>query len=106
MQLGPESEDEFHSPVNEIHSEMLYNCKSPYMSQLSHERLSRAYKTVLPGQQDREENGRGVRGRGGKEASLSTTGSCGPAHPSARILTERSREIWQGPIRVLRNRDG
>lgn len=55
------SEDEFHSPVNEIHSEMLYNCKSLYVSQLSSERLSRACKMVPLGQQDRkEEHGGGA----------------------------------------------
>lgn len=61
------SKDEFLSPVNKIHSEMLYNCKSLYVSQLSRERLSRACKMVPFGQQDRKE-----KGGGREEASLST----------------------------------
>lgn len=60
MQLGLESVDEFHSPMNQIHSEMPYNCKSLYVPQLSRERLSRACKMVPLGQRDLEENGGGA----------------------------------------------
>lgn len=63
MQLGLESVDEFHSPMNQIHSEMPYNCKSLYVPQLSRERLSRACKMVPLGQRDLEENGGGQRTR-------------------------------------------
>lgn len=42
--------------MDQTHSEMLYNCKSLYVSQLSRERLSRACKMVPLGQRDLEEN--------------------------------------------------
>lgn len=82
MQLGLESVDEFHSPMNQIHSEMPYNCKSLYVPQLSRERLSRACKMVPLGQLDLEENG-----GGGREPEKKGPA---PAHPSARILKELS----------------
>lgn len=96
MQLGPESVDDFHSPVKQIHSEMLYNCKSLYVPQLSRERLSRACKMVLLGQRDLEENW-GQRTREGRP------------YPSSSFCQDTDRaeplQVWRELIQVLRSRD-
>lgn len=77
--------------MSQIHSEMLCNCNSFYVSQFSRERLSRVCMMVPLGQRDLEENW-GQRTREGRPClSSSFSQDAGRAEPL---------QVWQELIQV------